>query len=22
DYGWKNECTDCGGISYIGGYRG
>ncbi|MCI80827.1 hypothetical protein A2U01_0102098, partial [Trifolium medium] len=22
DYGWKNECTYCGGISYVSWYRG
>ncbi|MCI73580.1 hypothetical protein A2U01_0094844, partial [Trifolium medium] len=22
DHGWKNECTDCGSVGYVGGYRG
>ncbi|MCI93554.1 hypothetical protein A2U01_0114852, partial [Trifolium medium] len=22
DYGWKDECADCGGVGYVGGYHG
>ncbi|MCI93043.1 hypothetical protein A2U01_0114341, partial [Trifolium medium] len=22
DYGWKNECTDCGGVGYISWHYG